>query len=102
MQVCVQCQAPFGVKRLGVWVIETAGEPIRPFRIWRADLFQCPICGREILGRFSHEPVTETQDDFEATLAAASNGDRFVVYSPEALAMRVRYETKNVRSHVSN
>ncbi len=106
MDVCVQCQARMGVKRMGVSVVETAGVPAKPFRLWRADLLQCPICGKELLARFSHEPVAENHDeDFEAALDAASKGDRYVVYSPEALALRVTHETVYVQkrsSHVSN
>ena len=105
MEVCVQCQARMSVKRMGVAVVETAGVPAKPFRIWRADLMQCPICGRELLSHFSHEPVAEQHhEDFEAAMDAASKGDRYVVYSPEALAMRVTHETvyvKKVRSHAN-
>ena len=106
MLVCVQCQAAFGVKRMGVAVVETAGIPAKPWRLWRADLLQCPICGKELLGHFSHEPVAERHhEDFEAALVAASKGDRYVVYSAEALAVRVTHETVYVQkrsSHVTN
>jgi hypothetical protein len=95
-----------GVKRMGVAVVETAGTPPKPWRLWRADLLQCPICGKELLGHFSHEPVAEQHDvDFEAALDAASKSDRYVVYSAETLAIRVTHETvyvKKARSHVSN
>lgn len=98
MEVCVQCQARMGVKRMGVAVIETAGIPANPFRIWRADLMQCPICGRELLSHFSHEPVAERHhDDFEAALTAASKQDRYVVYSAEALMNHVTHETVMVK-----
>ena len=106
MDVCVQCQARMSVKRMGVAVVETAGNPAKPFRLWRADVIQCPICGKEILSHFSHEPAAEQHhDDFEAALAAASTGDRYVVYSPESLMMRVTHETvylKKGSKHVSN
>lgn len=103
MLVCVQCQARMDVKRTGVSVIETAGLPANPCRIWRADLMQCPICGKELLTRFGHEPVAERHhEDFEAALAAASKGDRYVVYSPEVLAMNVTHETVYVRKARKN
>lgn len=106
MIVCVQCQARMGVKRMGVAVVETAGIPAKPWRLWRADLLQCPICGKELLAHFSHEPVAEQHhEDFEAALDAASKGDRYVVYSAEALAVRVTHETvdvKKARNYVSN
>jgi hypothetical protein len=100
--VCVKCQAAFEVKRLGVTVIETAGIPPEPFRLWRADLYACPICGYEALTQFAHEPIAQKSDsDFQAALDLARRGDRFVIYSPEALAMSIRYETKEVRPYAN-
>lgn len=103
MIVCVQCQAAFGQKRTGVSVIETAGDPPKPFRIWRADLLQCPICGKEMLAHFSHEPVAENHEEgFEAAMDAASKRDRYVVYGAETLVKMVAFETKEVRRYGKN
>ena len=95
--VCVKCQAPFGMKRTGVTVIKTTGNPPMPASIWRANLLACPICGAEMLAHFGHEPVAEQHEaGFKAALAGV-NGDRYVVYSPEKLAKIVQHETRYVK-----
>lgn len=97
MIVCVKCQAPFGVKQMGVTVIETSGNPPKPAKIWRADLLTCPICNAEMLAHFGHEPVVEHHEDGFGAALAGVNGHRYVVYSPERLAMQVTYETRYVK-----
>lgn len=103
MIACVQCQAFFGPKRMGVSVIETAGDPPKPFRIWRADLLQCPICGKELLSNFSHEPVAENHEEcFGAAMEEALKQDRYIVYGAETLVKMVAFETKEVRRYGKN
>ena len=83
------------MKRLGVTVIETAGNPPKPFRLWRADVLACPICGAELVTRFAHAPMLENYEDgFEAALDEANGKKRrYVVHGPEALAMVVTHRT---------
>jgi hypothetical protein len=91
--------------RTGVMVIETSGNPPKAFRIWSADLMGCPICGLQVLERFGGEPVIEShQAGFTKALMGVTREKRYVMHSPEALAMRVTHETKIVkkaRSHAN-
>lgn len=103
MNLCVKCQAQYQVKRLGVTVIETSGNPPKPFRLWRADLFACPICNAELITRFGHEPIVESHEEgFAAALDQAVRNHRYVMHSPEALAMIVTHETIDVRTYGAN
>lgn len=103
MNLCVKCQAAYQVRRLGVTVIETAGNPPKPFRLWRADLLACPICNAELITRFGHEPAIENYEEgFASALDQAASTHRYVMHSPEALAMIVTHATVDVRSYGSN
>lgn len=99
MIVCVQCQAEMQVKKLGVTVIRTFGIPAVAMSIWRADLFGCPLCNRESLSRFGHEPVMESHEQgFKAELMKITPYKKYVVHSPELLVTNVRHETRNVKA----
>ena len=101
--VCAKCQASFQVKKLAVSVVETAGNPPRAIRIWRADLLACPICGAEITTRFAHEPMIESHEKgFAAALAQIPQDRRHILYSPEYLSQSVSYSTKYVRKHADH
>lgn len=100
--VCVKCQALYLPKKLGVMVIETAGEKPTPMRVWSADVLGCPLCGAELLSRFSHEPIIESYNSgFDAFVADIQPGRRYVMYSPALLAQTVKHETIYVRQYGS-
>ena len=75
--VCIPCQRFFRVKRNGIHVLE--GKPIvhgalsgtkedhnwAPYKMWRADLWQCEGCGATIASGFANNPMWE---DFEGAL----------------------------------
>lgn len=105
IQVCVKCQAQYLPKKTGVNVIETAGNPPVPMRTWAADLLGCPVCGAELISRFSHEPTAERNENgFEATLKEIrANKDRmYILHNPEYLLTTVSHETKYVRSYANH
>lgn len=101
MQVCVKCQAKYLPKVLGVMVIETSGEFPIPFRVWRADLLSCPICKAELLSCFGWEPVMERNETgFDEFVEEIRRAGGFILYNPEYLARKIRYETSYVRPYV--
>lgn len=98
--VCGKCQAKFQIKLMGVTVVETAGTPPKPFRLWRADSYACPICSAELVTNFAHEPMIESHEaGFDKALASIPEDKRRVLYSPTYLAQTVGYETKYVRTY---
>ncbi len=101
--VCAKCQAQFQIKKNGVTVVETAGNPPVAYRIWRADLLACPICNAELTTNFGHEPLNERDEPgFEAALSKVQKSHRYVLHNPEFLVQRVGFETKYVRKYVNN
>lgn len=102
-QVCGKCQAKFELRLNGVTVVETAGTPPKPFRLWKADSYGCPICHAELITNFSQEPMIESHEaGFSEALQAIPDGKRRVLYSPTYLLQTVNYETKYVRTYVHN
>lgn len=69
--ICVPCQRFFEPKKNDYWFTE--GAPIRekrdaapgtaepenwrPYKIWAADLYECPGCKAQILSGFGREPI---------------------------------------------
>ena len=59
--VCRLCLRWFRRMHVGVYVEErtrVAGESV-PYRLWHADLHECPSCGYQIVAGFGTEPVAE-------------------------------------------
>jgi hypothetical protein len=46
------------VKKNGV-TVEELGEDGAPYKLWDADLFECPECGVEIISGFGRTPMAE-------------------------------------------
>jgi hypothetical protein len=94
--VCVKCQCFYRPKTNGYFLTEMMptgewrGDPdeIRgnhrpemwqPYKLWVADLWECPECAHQIVVGFGHGPVREHhEEDFEAVVIACS-GDRLQV-----------------------
>jgi len=63
---CVACQTYLVPKKNSVYVLETFGDGIKPFRIWMADLLECPDCEFNLLTHFGSRQVSEHfESDFE-------------------------------------
>lgn len=100
LTVCVKCQAQYQPKKMGVSVVETAGTPPKPYRIWSADVLECPLCNTEVISNFSHEPAIESHESgFDKVLAEIPQGRRYILQNPAFLAQSVKHETKYVRSY---
>lgn len=55
--LCVRCQVEFRPKKNGVFVEEMA--PFGSYKIWHADLWQCPCCKTEIVQGYAQQPIAE-------------------------------------------
>ena len=64
--ICVKCRIEFRPVENGVTVVDMFSQPPKPYRMWQADLFECPICKTQIVSGFAdkalayhHESVFE-------------------------------------------
>jgi len=65
---CVQCQTYLATRKTGVTVLETF-EDRRPYKVWQADLLECPDCGFQVVKGFGMQPIAIChQPDFEKEL----------------------------------
>ena len=60
--VCVECECDMKPECNGVWVIETAGEERRPYKVWYGDKVRCPVCGVEIVVGFGRANDADESD----------------------------------------
>lgn len=54
--VCVECGREMNVEKNGVIVEETT-EDQQPYKLWSADLYECPDCGRKVITGFAQHPL---------------------------------------------
>ena len=60
-RVCVTCQLEYQVEKQGIYVIEVAS--FGAYKIWHADLHQCPKCGHRIIAGFADCAISEHYKD---------------------------------------
>jgi len=66
--VCVKCEREMELKEMGVLVEEHRGQDL-PYKIWEADLRECPGCGFQILAGFGRDRIVEHyEEEFYAQL----------------------------------
>jgi hypothetical protein len=64
---CVKCQTFLIISDIGVAVEEIMGDG-QPYKLWTADLFECPTCGMQVITRFGSEPICEHfENDYDST-----------------------------------
>jgi len=63
--VCAPCMLSFKPKQNGVYLEERmkigpeSWGPYAPYKLWVADLLECPSCGAEIIAGFARHPLAE-------------------------------------------
>mgnify|MGYP001614674550 CR=1 FL=1 len=68
--ICANCQVSFYKEKMGVVVVETFGSGPMPYKIWMADLWECPGCHARIVSGFGNNPICEhRQEDFKRQYA---------------------------------
>lgn len=64
--VCVPCKQEFKVKKNGVIVQENLSPSGNPYKIWSADLWECPKCHTQILSGYGLSPMAhQFNKDFD-------------------------------------
>lgn len=65
---CVECQTYYAAKKNGVNVLETL-EDGTPYKVWHADLLECPDCGKQVVKGFGSQALSvKHQPDFDVYL----------------------------------
>ena len=79
--VCVECEVDMRPFKNGVALLDMA--LWGPYKIWEADLWQCPICGHEVIVGFGEQPIYEHyQEGFEDWVKSCKEHNR-LYYSRE-------------------
>ena len=68
--VCAKCKVEYFVKKQGVYVVSMFSSPPLPYKIYHADLWECPGCGHQIIGGFGDGALAEHyESSFEKILS---------------------------------
>jgi hypothetical protein len=59
--VCVKCETEMEPEKNGVGVLDHAS--FGPYKIWMADMWQCPVCKVQIVIGFGHGPLAEHYEE---------------------------------------
>ena len=83
--VCPKCECEFRPEKNGVGVIETAS--FGPYKLWRADLWECQGCQSQVIAGFSGngiDPIAEHfESDFQRELEHIKTGKAGFFYDNE-------------------
>jgi hypothetical protein len=81
--VCVDCQCELKPETNGTTVIETASFGV--YKVWSADTWKCPGCGKEIVAGFGQEPLRADHwaDDFSNWVKSLEFSATKIVYDNE-------------------
>jgi hypothetical protein len=64
--ICIFCQREYIIKKQGVVVVEIAS--FGPYKLWNADLKECPGCGHLMIGGVAKDVFIDHDDIFKAFL----------------------------------
>ncbi len=71
-KVCAKCRIELRSKTNGIMTIEMAD--FGPYKLWLADLWECPECHAEVILGFAHHRLAEHYEpDFAGALARAES-----------------------------
>lgn len=80
--VCATCRIDMHPGKTGISFVEQTGEGIdaRPYKIWSADMWECPECGARVVvgfGRTAH--TTYHEDTFNTILEQVKQFDDTII-----------------------
>lgn len=62
---CVPCQTYLRPRKNDIYVLETMSDGVTPYKVWNADLWECPDCAHQvILGYGLHEIAVKHEPGF--------------------------------------
>lgn len=87
--VCAMCEIEMIPKMNGVGVLDMAKSI--PYKVWDADLWQCPSCVHEIVVGFGCQPIAHWYEEcFNRVLAGYERSSQLII-------SRDSYELKEVK-----
>ena len=60
--ICITCEREMKPVENGVTVSECDND-LEPYKIWHADLLECPVCKTRVISRFADRPFLQRPDD---------------------------------------
>lgn len=84
--ICVNCQVPFIVDKIGGPVIEMFLNPPEPYKVWSTDILKCPGCGAKIAHGYGKGPLETHKDEGMERLLKAIKNDESTVKAYERLS----------------
>lgn len=61
--ICVKCQVAMKPEENGIIVAEMYRENTEIYRLWQADLMECPLCQDQIVAGFGQNPIAQHFDE---------------------------------------
>lgn len=85
--VCGKCQVELKPFKNGIVVAEMFQRNTKIYKLWNADLWECPKCDHTIVAGFSQKPFAEhfEKDCEEIVQKLKSEQGRTVIYDKEVL-----------------
>lgn len=80
--VCAACHIEMRVEENGLPVIELAGRPPKAYKLYRGDLYVCPICDAQAVNGLTG-PVEDFEKDFHERIAEALEGEHAFAHEYE-------------------
>ena len=82
--ICVKCEVEFKPFENGVIVAEMFQNNTALYRLWSADLWQCPKCGYQIVSGYGNHAYAEHfEQNLEKIIAEETVLGKKIIYSKE-------------------
>lgn len=82
--VCVKCEVELKIARSGVKVLEMFQHNTSIYKVWDADLWECPHCGLGVVLGFAQYPLMEHyQGDIYAFVEKLKAAGNIIIYDKE-------------------
>ena len=82
--ICVECEVALKPGTNGVYVAETFQQNTKILRMWCADLWECPLCGYQVVAGFGKETKHHFELDLEAEAEKLKKNRKKVIMCYEA------------------
>lgn len=86
--VCVKCEKTLKPYHNGAHLVELYNDNQLVYKIWKCDIYQCPVCGMKIVYGFGDKPILTNvngekicRDYLEKV--TKEEGSEFIVYNYE-------------------
>ena len=84
--VCVKCEVEIRLETNRVVVAEMFQNNTQVCKLWRADLWKCPICNTEIITGFNSYPFMEhDKGNITETISKIEESGRRIIYNRELI-----------------